>query len=288
MNIESGHIIITVLVLIVLAMGWLFVLNTQELQEIKALQATAQTLPDPSTPSARPSITAPLSTLNPHAQAIGKMESEAGMRLSRIAELIIRDEGKRKRPYADTGGAPSIGVGRNLRDNGVSVSELQAIVNDIDYDVVLKETHVQNGRVRIGSLDLANRIFPNPLTEHDIGLLLTDDLNNVRREAVSVFGQSVWGSIDGVRKEAILDVVFNLGLPRFKQFVKFIGAVKSADWDTAAAELLKSEAADENPERYFRNYRVMRTGNAKYFELHATMDCGLRRRNRNPYISKHC
>ena len=267
MNIESGHIIITVLVLIVLAMGWLFVLNTQELQEIKALQATAQTLPDPSTPSARPSITAPLSTLNPHAQAIGKMEAEAGMRLSRIAELIIRDEGKRKRPYADTGGAPSIGVGRNLRDNGVSVSELQAIVNDIDYDVVLKETHVQNGRVRIGSLDLANRIFPNPLTEHDIGLLLTDDLNNVRREAVSVFGQSVWNSIDDVRKEAILDVVFNLGLPHFKQFVKFIGAVKSADWDTAAAELLKSEAADENPERYFRNYRVMRTGNAKYFEL---------------------
>ena len=209
----------------------------------------------------------PAETRNPHAQAIGKMEAEAGMRLSRIAELIIRDEGKRKRPYADTGGAPSIGVGRNLRDNGISVAELQAIVNDIDYDVVLKETHVQNGRVRIGSLDLANRIFPNPLTEHDIGLLLTDDLNNVRREAVSVFGQSVWGSIDGVRKEAILDVVFNLGLPRFKQFVKFIGAVKSADWDTAATELLKSEAADENPERYFRNYRVVRTGNAKYFEL---------------------
>ena len=209
----------------------------------------------------------PAETRNPHAEAIGKMEAEAGMRLSRIAELIIRDEGKRKRPYPDTGGAPSIGVGRNLRDNGISVAELQAIVNDIDYDVVLKETHVQNGRVRIGSLDLANRIFPNPLTEHDIGLLLTDDLNNVRREAVSVFGQSVWGSIDGVRKEAILDVVFNLGLPRFKQFVKFIGAVKSADWDTAATELLKSEAADENPERYFRNYRVVRTGNAKYFEL---------------------
>ena len=270
MNIESGHIIITVLVLIVLAMGWLFVLNTQELQELKAFNAlytVAQTPPAaPPTPPAE-SITMPISTLNPHAEAVSKMEAGAGMRLSRIAELIIRDEGKRKRPYADTGGAPSIGVGRNLRDNGISVAELQAIVNDIDYDVVLKETHVQNGRVRIGSLDLANRIFPNPLTEHDIGLLLTDDLNNVRREAVSVFGQSVWGSVDGVRKEAILDVVFNLGLPRFKQFVKFIGAVKSADWDTAATELLKSEAADENPERYFRNYRVMRTGNAKYFEL---------------------
>ena len=45
MNIESGHIIITVLVLIVLAMGWLFVLNTQELQEIKAVQAAIQAPP---------------------------------------------------------------------------------------------------------------------------------------------------------------------------------------------------------------------------------------------------
>ena len=136
------------------------------------------------------------------------------MRLSRIAELIIRDEGKRKRPYPDTGGAPSIGVGRNLRDNGISVAELQAIVNDIDYDVVLKETHVQNGRVRIGSLDLANRIFPNPLTEHDIGLLLTDDLNNVRREAVSVFGQSVWGSSRRGSQGSDIRRCFQLGIAK--------------------------------------------------------------------------
>ena len=53
MNIESGHIIITVLVLIVLAMGWLFVLNTQELQEIKAVQAAIQAPPSaPPTPPA--------------------------------------------------------------------------------------------------------------------------------------------------------------------------------------------------------------------------------------------
>ena len=186
------------------------------------------------------------------------------MKLSRIARLIIRDESKRLRPY---GKPPHIGVGRNLRDNGISVAELQAIVNDIDYDVVLKETHVQNGRVHINSLDLANRIFTRRLTEHDIGLLLTDDLNTTRKDAVSVFGQSVWDSIDGVRKEAILDVIFNLGLPHFKTFVNFIGAVKQGNWDTAAAELLLSEAARENVIRYYRNATVLRTGDAKYFNL---------------------
>ena len=209
----------------------------------------------------------PTEPRNRHAQAISTIEADAGMRLSRIAELIIRDEGKRKHPYPDKNGTPTIGVGRNLRDNGISVIELQAIIDDIDYDVVLKETHVKNGRIRIGSLDLANRIFPNPLTEHDIGLLLTDDLNNVRREAVSVFGQSVWDSIDGVRKEAILDTIFNLGLPHFKTFVNFIAAVKRGDWDTAATELLLSEAARENILRYHRNATVLRTGDKRYFDL---------------------
>ena len=86
MNIESGHIIITVLVLIVLAMGWLFVLNTQELQEIKAFNASI------APPQHRQHRQRNLSQADldsqPTRQAIGKMEAEAGMRLSRIAELI--------------------------------------------------------------------------------------------------------------------------------------------------------------------------------------------------------
>ena len=82
MNIESGHIIITVLVLIVLAMGWLFVLNTQELQELKAFNAlytVTQTPPAaPPTPPAE-SITMHRSRLSTHTpKPISKMEAERG------------------------------------------------------------------------------------------------------------------------------------------------------------------------------------------------------------------
>ena len=248
------------LAIFVLALLWY-----QNEQEIRVLQEREARVDVPVVDEAKAEVA--LQASNPHVEAMGAIEVDAGMRLSRIAKIIIRDEGDRSRPYADTGGAPIIGVGRNLRDNGVSVSELKAIVKEIDYDVVLRETHVKEGRVRIDSIDLANRIFNKPLTEHDIQLLLTDDLNSVRRDAVVVFGDAVWGSIEEPRKEAILDVVFNLGLPRFKKFVNFIEAVKDSDWDRAATELLKSEAALENPERYFRNYRVVRTGNENYFEL---------------------
>ena len=265
-NIEIGHLIIAGLLILCLALlavvVYLVYKGDQAVEHVEQIVASQTPIPVPTEAEAQADM--PVVSANPHTQAIGQIEAGAGMKLSRIARLIIRDESKRFRPY---GNPPHIGVGRNLRDNGISVAELQAIVNDIDYDVVLKETHIQNGRVYINSLDLANRIFNQPLTEHDIGLLLTDDLNTTRKDAVTVFGQSVWNGIDGVRKEAILDVVFNLGLTHFKTFVNFIGAVKQGNWDTAAAELLLSEAARENVIRYYRNATVLRTGDAKYFNL---------------------
>ena len=258
---------ILIIVLLVALIGAVVYVAGQEERILKRLEPApnpviAEAVAPVETPTETPEP--PAETRNPHTEVIGQIESDAGMKLSRIARLIIRDESKRFRPYGDP---PHIGVGRNLRGNGISVAELQAIVKEIDYDTVLKETHIQNSRVHINSIDLANRIFPKPLTEHDIGLLLTDDLNTTRKDAVTVFGQSVWNAIDGVRKEAILDVVFNLGLPHFETFVNFIGAVKANDWDKAAAELLLSEAARENILRYHRNATVIQTGDAKYFGL---------------------
>ena len=70
-----------------------------------------------------------------------------------------------------------------------------------------------------------------------------------------------------MRREVIVDVLFNLGLTRFRTFEKFIGAVKRQDWKSAGDELLKSAAARENPGRYFRAYHVMVTGDRRYFGL---------------------
>ena len=138
--------------------------------------------------------------------------------MSRLERWIIDEEGSRSHPYPDVNGIPHIGIGRNLAGNGVSVSELKAIAGELDYDLLLTETHIQNGRVRIGTLDLANRIFVKPLTESDIHLLLQDDLKTTQNDAVSVFGQELWGKIAEPRKEALLDTLFALGLPRFKKF----------------------------------------------------------------------
>lgn len=53
-----------------------------------------------------------------------------------IAELI-RDEGLRRKPYRDTVGKLTIGIGRNLDDVGLDVDEIHVLANnDIDRRVV--------------------------------------------------------------------------------------------------------------------------------------------------------
>jgi len=51
----------------------------------------------------------------------------------RLIRHLIRDEGLRLKPYKDTVGKTSIGVGRNLDDTGISEGEAMALLeNDLD------------------------------------------------------------------------------------------------------------------------------------------------------------
>ena len=260
-NIPVGWVligIIVVLAAIVAILAW----QNQELKTIEhaiAQPAAPITVEPPTEP---PTVQAP----NPHAEAVSALESQTGLKLSRLAKLIIRDEGDRSRPYLDGENTPTIGVGRNLKGNGLSIAELHAIAGEVDYKLLLSKSRVQNGRVYIDSISLANQVFVKPLTEADIQLLLTDDLKNVISEAKQVFPKA-WGQLNAARKEVVIDVLFNLGLTRFRTFEHFIAAVKRQDWKSAGDELLKSLAARENPERFFRNYHVMVTGDDKHFQL---------------------
>lgn len=208
----------------------------------------------------------PVAELSPHADDIEQISTAVGLDLSHLIQLITRDEGKRRSPYLDSKGIVTIGIGRSLATNGISVAELLAILPIPDYPLLLRETSVKNGRIYISSLEVAEGLFDAPLTEHDIALLLADDLKNTYQEAKSVFGET-WREISAPRKEAIVDVLFNTGLPHFRTFVKFIEAVKIGNWEAAGNELLLSEAARNDPSRYFRNASVIRTGNRKHFNL---------------------
>ena len=47
-----------------------------------------------------------------------------------LKELLIKHEGYKKKPYKDTVGKLTIGVGRNLSDNGLTDDEIDYILNN--------------------------------------------------------------------------------------------------------------------------------------------------------------
>jgi lysozyme len=58
------------------------------------------------------------------------------MNIQKLKDQLTIDENRKKKPYTDTVGKISIGVGRNLTDNGLSDSEIDMLLsNDID-DVI--------------------------------------------------------------------------------------------------------------------------------------------------------
>ena len=196
---------------------------------------------------------------------IQRIENEAGVTLRDVTDHILRDEGHKAEPYPDTTGI-AIGAGRNLSTLGISIAELRLINPKFSIAEHLEKVVVGDNRVYIDDIDTAREILNTPLTEAHIAVLLLSDLKRVAGEAESIF-QGTWQTLDAPRKESIVDVLFNLGQTRFMTFKKFIGAIKKADYEAAANELLLSLAAEQNPVRYRRNAKVIRTGDRKYFEL---------------------
>jgi len=133
-----------------------------------------------------------------------------------VKKMLITDEGLRLKPYRDTVGKLTIGVGRNLDDVGISKEEAL--------------------------------------------YLLENDIQRAIREASEIFGSTVWLSLDEVRQAVIIDMLFNLGKPRFLTFKKFIQAVKEKDFKKASYEMLNSKWAKQVGKRAERLAYMMGTG----------------------------
>ena len=260
-----GHNILLVVVCFSVVFGIVFIVQNQfEIQELHTIIEQTAPVEKASTSVEKASTSVELN-ISKHSELVKRAEEVAGTQLSRIANLIIREEGVRSVVYVDKVGKPTIGVGRSLATNGLSLAELVAITPNPNLEIIVNGAEVRNGRIYLPNIQVAHKVLPEPLTKDDIHLLLADDLKNVVKEAKQVFKN--WGTIDEPRREALLDLLFNLGLTHFKTFEDFIASVQAENWNDAARELLLSVAARQNPTRYVRNMKVIETGNAKYFDL---------------------
>jgi lysozyme len=148
---------------------------------------------------------------------------------------LIAHEGLRLQVYKDTLGIDTIGIGRNLEDRGITKEEL-------DW-------------MDIPSMDA---VYEYGITEADAMYLAKNDVQIVEEELVRA--HPCVEELDSVRQLVLMDMAFNMGVPRLRKFQKMWNAIHEKKFDIAAKEMLDSRWAVQVKSRSTKLAHAMHHG----------------------------
>ena len=110
------------------------------------------------------------------------------------------------------------------------------------------------GKLTIG---YGRNLSDNGISRYEAELMLVSDIEDVYRD-LSCFK---WvGDLNSAREAVIVDMVFNLGLTRFKKFKKTIAHISAGDYYLASIEMLNSKWAKQVGRRAITLSHMMKTG----------------------------
>ena len=137
--------------------------------------------------------------------------------------------------YQDTLGIDTIGIGRNLKDRGISKEEL----DELDIPTI-------------------DHVYEYGITEADAMLLAENDVQIVEEELLRA--HPCVEDLDAVRQLVLVDMAFNMGVPRLCKFKKMWNAVHEKKFDIAAKEMLDSRWATQVKSRSVKLANAMHNG----------------------------
>jgi len=114
------------------------------------------------------------------------------------------------------------------------------------------------GKLTIG---VGRNLDDRGLSQDEVDLLLSNDQLIAYKEAVKL---PFFDALDDIRKSVIVDMIFNMGFPRFSGFVKTIDAIIAGDYKLAAAEMKDSKWFRQTGRRAVALVRAMYTGELTY------------------------
>ena len=150
-------------------------------------------------------------------------------------EKLIAHEGLRLQVYKDSLGIATIGIGRNLEDRGITPEELEWM--DIPNIAIV---HTMG------------------ITEADAMYLAQNDVQIVEEELLR--SHPCVENLDAVRQLVLVDMAFNMGVPRLGKFKKMWAAIHENNFEEAAKEMLDSRWANQVKSRSTKLAHAMHTG----------------------------
>ena len=148
---------------------------------------------------------------------------------------LVALEGLRLQVYEDSLGIATIGIGRNLEDRGITPEEL-------------------------AWMDIPNMAIVHTMgiTEADAMYLAQNDVQIVEEELVRA--HPCVDRLDAVRQLVLVDMAFNMGVPRLGKFKKMWAAIHENNFEEAAKEMLDSRWANQVKSRATKLAHAMHTG----------------------------
>ena len=156
---------------------------------------------------------------------------------STILKQLKIEEGFRSVPYRDSMNWWTIGYGFNCHGRDLTKEEHDRLFPDKDYPMTIQQ--------------MVDYWRKNPISEEDAIYLLEQCIQIAQNDAEQVYG-NYWKKVPDQKKVPILDMIFNLGITKYKKFKKHIDAVRKSDWKKASLEVSNSLAAAQDPNRYKR------------------------------------
>ena len=154
-----------------------------------------------------------------------------------LLKELKMEEGFRSKPYYDTQKKITIGYGRNL--DGLPLT-------DTEFSYLFPSQPISNNKLEF----LVNYWNLKPLEQHQAIFLLEEVISHCEEDAILVYGATYEEEFPTEAKVVILDLLYNLGRPRYKKFKHHISAMKEKNYKKAASELRDSLAYRQDTSRY--------------------------------------
>ena len=111
------------------------------------------------------------------------------------------------------------------------------------------------------TIGIGRNIDPNGgigLSDEEVDMLLEGDILRVIKELSAEYPW--FNSLDDVRKNALIDISFNLGATRLRLFKKALAAMEVADYSLSADEFMDSRWAKQVGSRAIELTEMIRNG----------------------------
>ena len=126
------------------------------------------------------------------------------------------------------------------------------LADDTDYIEPVQE--------ELDALDIPNMdvIYEHGINDIDAVYLATNDVQIVESELLAA--HPCVAELDSVRQLVLVDMAFNMGVPRLRKFKKMWAAIHDNDYMTAAKEMLDSKWATQVKSRSHKLANMMHHG----------------------------